>query len=221
MTLVDFPKNPPRGLLGIYLTFQTLAMIFQVLVLMNATICVMFGPGLALRGPKDGMEIAVSGLEEEKNTTFFFFRAGIVCFIIALCMWNWLAFPIEISVTMTILCIAFFIIVFKYNNSIQKRFASPMSQEDIFGDEFEENKEDHYSNHYKDYIIDVTPEVPEKSGQQFIERSVPQILPPVAREQLRSSTRAAAKSSATSSVGPIPVTHHPGKRERLRKHLNG
>lgn len=54
-----------------------MAMCFQLIVVVNATFCTVFGPGLALRGPDGSMHRAVDGLMDEKAVVFKLFCWGL------------------------------------------------------------------------------------------------------------------------------------------------
>ena len=49
---------------------------FELIAVLNSTLCSMLGPGLALRGPDGSMHRAVDGLMLEYRLTFLFFTMG-------------------------------------------------------------------------------------------------------------------------------------------------
>lgn len=132
LTGMEVPEESWTSAVIIYFILQTTSMIFELIALMNATVCVMFGPGLALRGPEDGMDQAVHGLEIEKKITFWYFRYGIVCFILAVGIWVWILEPWLIAVTVCSTLVFFLFAFWKYNIRIQNRFRIPEGCETIF-----------------------------------------------------------------------------------------
>lgn len=111
-----------RGLKLSYFLFQALSMILELVALLNANLCAIFGEELALRGPENGMENAVLGLQKENKIIIWYFRMGIACFMIAGTLWMWIALDIEVAICNTILMIMFMFFFFYHNNKIQTRF---------------------------------------------------------------------------------------------------
>jgi len=77
---VDIPTDQSDWLKTLYLCVTTAAMGFELIAVLNSTLCSMLGPGLALRGPDGSMHRAVDGLMLEYRLTFLFFTAGLVPF---------------------------------------------------------------------------------------------------------------------------------------------
>eukprot|EP00967_Tisochrysis_lutea_P102956 scaffold155241_cov28-Tisochrysis_lutea.AAC.3 len=75
---VDIPTDQSDWLKTLYLCVTTAAMGFELIAVLNSTLCSMLGPGLALRGPDGSMHRAVDGLMLEYRLTFLFFTAGLV-----------------------------------------------------------------------------------------------------------------------------------------------
>lgn len=59
---VDIPEESSDVLKSFYLCVTTAAMGFELIAVLNSTLCSMLGPGLALRGPDGSMHRAVDGL---------------------------------------------------------------------------------------------------------------------------------------------------------------
>ena len=59
---VDIPSDASDWLKTMYLCVTTMAMGFELIAVLNSTLCSMLGPGLALRGPDGSMHSAVDGL---------------------------------------------------------------------------------------------------------------------------------------------------------------
>ena len=73
---VDIPTGSSEILKGVWLITSVCAMGFEMICLVNTSFCVMFGPGLALRGPDGSMHAAVDGLMLEYRRAALFFGAG-------------------------------------------------------------------------------------------------------------------------------------------------
>lgn len=69
-----------------------MAMGFELIAVLNSTLCSMLGPGLALRGPDGSMHRAVDGLMLEYRLTFVFFTLGLVAFHVSALLFAWLEF---------------------------------------------------------------------------------------------------------------------------------
>lgn len=73
---VDIPTGSSEFVKGLWLVTSIFAMGFEMICLVNTSFCVMFGPGLALRGPDGSMHAAVDGLMLEYRRAALFFGAG-------------------------------------------------------------------------------------------------------------------------------------------------
>mmetsp|Transcript_8900 Transcript_8900/g.14912 ORF Transcript_8900/g.14912 Transcript_8900/m.14912 type:complete len:406 (-) Transcript_8900:419-1636(-) len=90
-----FPEDSSDLMRASYLVATTFAMDLNVAALFASTMCTMFGPGLALRGPDGSMEQAVEGLALEYRLIFVIFFLGLLFFYISACLYviivlNWL-----------------------------------------------------------------------------------------------------------------------------------
>ena len=90
---VDIPSDASDWLKTCYLCVTTMAMGFELIAVLNSTLCSMLGPGLALRGPDGSMHRAVDGLMLEYRLTFLFFTLGLIAFHLSALLFAWLEFP--------------------------------------------------------------------------------------------------------------------------------
>ncbi|CBZ51929.1 conserved hypothetical protein [Neospora caninum Liverpool] len=66
----------------IYVLFTSSAVGFMLLVLLICTLCTMWGPGLALRGPKDeSLQRAVDIMDSSVQAAFRLFSIGLACYL--------------------------------------------------------------------------------------------------------------------------------------------
>ena len=88
LTEVPFDSNAPAVTQTLYLVVTTLIMGLELLTVVNATLCAILGPGLALRGPDGSMHNAVQGMMTHYRFTLACFTLGLVCFMLSalLCM---------------------------------------------------------------------------------------------------------------------------------------
>lgn len=120
---VDIPSEAADWLKTLYLCVTTAAMGFELIAVLNSTLCSMLGPGLALRGPDGSMHRAVDGLMLEYRLTFLFFTMGLVAFHVSALLFAWLEFSWPVALAMTLALIMFIYGMWRYFNRIYKRFA--------------------------------------------------------------------------------------------------
>jgi len=120
---VDIPSEAADWLKTLYLVVTTAAMGFELIAVLNSTLCSMLGPGLALRGPDGSMHRAVDGLMLEYRLTFLFFTMGLVAFHVSALLFAWLEFSWPVALAMTLALIMFIYGMWRYFNRIYKRFA--------------------------------------------------------------------------------------------------
>lgn len=120
---VDIPEESSDVLKALYLCVTTAAMGFELIAVLNSTLCSMLGPGLALRGPDGSMHRAVDGLMLEYRLTFVFFTMGLVAFHISALLFAWLEFSWPVALAMTLALIMFIWGMYKYGMRIYRRFA--------------------------------------------------------------------------------------------------
>jgi hypothetical protein len=75
-----------------YYACTTLAMSFQLVAVLMSTLCNMWGPGLALRGPEGSMKTAVDGMKIEQEWAIRFFALGVFFFHMSSLCYAWVAF---------------------------------------------------------------------------------------------------------------------------------
>ena len=104
---VDIPSESSDWLKTCYLCVTTFAMGFELIAVLNSTLCSMLGPGLALRGPDGSMHRAVDGLMLEYRLTFLFFTMGLIAFHISALLFAWLEFSWPVALAMTLALLMF------------------------------------------------------------------------------------------------------------------
>mmetsp|Transcript_51552 Transcript_51552/g.85482 ORF Transcript_51552/g.85482 Transcript_51552/m.85482 type:complete len:295 (+) Transcript_51552:58-942(+) len=120
---VDIPTESSNWLKTMYLCVTTAAMGFELIAVLNSTLCSMLGPGLALRGPDGSMHRAVDGLMLEYRLTFLFFTAGLVAFHVSALLFAWLEFSWPVALAMTLALLMFIYGMYRYWLRIYSRFA--------------------------------------------------------------------------------------------------
>jgi len=120
---VDIPSESSDWLKTAYLCVTTSAMGFELIAVLNSTLCSMLGPGLALRGPDGSMHRAVDGLMLEYRLTFLFFTMGLVAFHVSALLFAWLEFSWPVALAMTCALLLFIYGMFRYFTRIYQRFA--------------------------------------------------------------------------------------------------
>ena len=104
---VDIPSDASDWLKTSYLCVTTMAMGFELIAVLNSTLCSMLGPGLALRGPDGSMHRAVDGLMLEYRLTFLFFTMGLIAFHLSALLFAWLEFSWPVALAMTVALLMF------------------------------------------------------------------------------------------------------------------
>jgi hypothetical protein len=89
---IVIPEGKSETLVTAYLCVTVTAMGFELIAVINAMLCSMLGPGLALRGPDGSMHRAVDEMLEEYRLTFFFFGIGLVAFHFSAILFAWVEF---------------------------------------------------------------------------------------------------------------------------------
>lgn len=77
---IVIPEGKDEILVTVYLCVTATAFGLHMLALVNAMMCAMLAPGLALRGPDGAMHRALDDLLQEYRLTFFLFVLGIVAY---------------------------------------------------------------------------------------------------------------------------------------------
>jgi len=120
---VDIPSDASDWLKTSYLCVTTMAMGFELIAVLNSTLCSMLGPGLALRGPDGSMHRAVDGLMLEYRLTFLFFTMGLIAFHLSALLFAWLEFSWPVALAMTVALLMFVYGMWRYFKRIYQRFA--------------------------------------------------------------------------------------------------
>ena len=120
---VDIPSDASDWLKTCYLCVTTMAMGFELIAVLNSTLCSMLGPGLALRGPDGSMHRAVDGLMLEYRLTFLFFVMGLIAFHLSALLFAWLEFSWPVALAMTVALVTFIYGMLRYFRRIYKRFS--------------------------------------------------------------------------------------------------
>ena len=98
------PCPAPRASQGVqtlYLVVTTLIMGLELLTVVNATLCAILGPGLALRGPDGSMHNAVNGMMTHYKFTFACFTCGLLCFHVSALLYAWMQ-VLTLTLTLTL-----------------------------------------------------------------------------------------------------------------------
>lgn len=92
LTEVPFTDHANDIVQTIYLVVTTCIMGLEMLTVVNATLCAILGPGLALRGPDGSMHKAVDGMMTHYRFTFACFSLGLLCFQFSALLYSWMQF---------------------------------------------------------------------------------------------------------------------------------
>jgi len=125
LTEVPFDSNASALTQTLYLVVTTLIMGLELLTVVNATLCAILGPGLALRGPDGSMHNAVQGMMTHYRFTLACFTLGLVCFMLSALLYSWMQFDWTLALPMTLLIVYFLFILQRYYIRIYRRFRLP------------------------------------------------------------------------------------------------
>mmetsp|Transcript_18999 Transcript_18999/g.48621 ORF Transcript_18999/g.48621 Transcript_18999/m.48621 type:complete len:243 (-) Transcript_18999:409-1137(-) len=125
LTEVPFDSNASAVTQTMYLVITTLIMGLELLTVVNATLCAILGPGLALRGPDGSMHNAVQGMMTHYRFTLACFTLGLICFMLSALLYAWMQFDWTLAMPMTLLIIYFLFILHRYYWRIYRRFRLP------------------------------------------------------------------------------------------------
>ncbi|CBZ52955.1 conserved hypothetical protein [Neospora caninum Liverpool] len=125
----SLPRDTSFFLESVYLLLASLALGLQMCVVVTTTLCCMWGPGLALRGP-DGIRsvhTAVDNLKSEHSYVFAFFFLGLLSFYLSNLTLVWCFFEEWIAISASLLLAFFLILIFYYTISLtcKLRVADP------------------------------------------------------------------------------------------------
>ena len=99
LTEVPFDLQANVVVQTLYLVVTTLIMGLELLTVVNATLCAILGPGLALRGPDGSMHNAVNGMMTHYKFTFACFTCGLLCFHISALLYAWMQVMLPLAVS--------------------------------------------------------------------------------------------------------------------------
>ena len=103
LTEVPFDSNASALMQTFYLVVTTLIMGLELLTVVNATLCAILGPGLALRGPDGSMHNAVQGMTTHYRFTLTCFSLGLICFMLSALLYSWMQFDWTLALPCTLL----------------------------------------------------------------------------------------------------------------------
>ena len=120
-------KHEPKT--AMLLAFYSLASVsigFNILTMAISSWCMIFGPGLAIRGPDGSMSRAVAGMYQERKWALRFFWLGIVFIILSGIALGWVKFDPYISAAMTVIFLGFLSFMVYYMTRVTRpRFRFP------------------------------------------------------------------------------------------------
>ena len=125
LTEVPFDSNSDAAIQTMYLVVTTLIMGLELLTVVNATLCAILGPGLALRGPDGSMHNAVQGMTTHYRFTLTCFSLGLICFMLSALLYSWMQFDWTLALPCTLLIVYFLFILQRHWWRIYKRFRLP------------------------------------------------------------------------------------------------
>eukprot|EP00741_Cyanophora_paradoxa_P006102 tig00000983_g5917.t1 len=109
----------------LYLTTTTLSMALNLLTVSNATFTIIFGTGLALRGPDGSMQRAVDGMAAERKVAVRAFFAGIISFQLSALTFALLRFRWPEATIVSLSLLAFIGGFLHFSRRIRGKFVIP------------------------------------------------------------------------------------------------
>jgi hypothetical protein len=110
----------------IFYTLVSVSIGFNILTLCISSWCMIFGPGLAIRGPDGSMSRAVEGMYAERKWALRFFWTGLFFIMLSGISLGWLKFHWKTATTMTVIFMAFIVTFFVYVKYVTRpRFRFP------------------------------------------------------------------------------------------------
>mmetsp|Transcript_19055 Transcript_19055/g.51187 ORF Transcript_19055/g.51187 Transcript_19055/m.51187 type:complete len:189 (-) Transcript_19055:524-1090(-) len=139
LTEVPFDEDASETVQMVYLVVTTLIMGLEMLTVVNATLCAILGPGLALRGPDGSMHKAVDGMMTHYRFTFACFSLGLLCFQFSAALYGWMQFTWEFALPHSILLFVMVNVMYRGGRRIYGMFK--LSADTIVTGEFDGNEE--------------------------------------------------------------------------------
>jgi len=126
LTMVPTWSNDKRVTEVIFYTLVSISIGFNILTLCISSWCMIFGPGLAIRGPDGSMSRAVEGMYAERKWALRFFWVGLFFIMLSGISLGWLKFQNKTAITMTFIFVVFIFVFFAYVKYITRpRFRFP------------------------------------------------------------------------------------------------
>uniref|UniRef100_A0A7S2RJM5 PH domain-containing protein n=1 Tax=Rhizochromulina marina TaxID=1034831 RepID=A0A7S2RJM5_9STRA len=126
LTMVPTWDKDKRPQEAIFYTLVSISIGFNVLTLCISSWCMIFGPGLAIRGPDGSMDRAIRGMYGERKWALRFFWIGLFFIMLSGIALGWLKFHSKTATTMTTIFVTFIVIFFLYVKFITRpRFRFP------------------------------------------------------------------------------------------------
>ena len=88
--------------------FVSISICFNMLTMVVTSWCMIFGPGLAIRGPPGSMKRAVSGMRDEEFMTHLFFACGQGFLTLSAVALGFLKLPLAVAIIVAIILSFFF-----------------------------------------------------------------------------------------------------------------
>lgn len=110
------PEGTPFPLEVSYLLLSTTAVGCELCVVLNTTLCCLWGPGLALRGPMGPSSVnqAVDKLRMEQGAVFALFLLGLMSFYVSNLLLLWCYFPWWIAAFASLFLSVFLLFIIVY-----------------------------------------------------------------------------------------------------------
>jgi hypothetical protein len=124
---VEIPNHNVEQIhVTLFYTISTLSVGFNILTMILASYCMIFGPALAIRGPDGSMTRAVNGMYEERRWVLRFFWTGLGCIMVSGIFLGWMKFGRQVAIAMTLIFFTFCVgIVFYITQRAVHKFAFP------------------------------------------------------------------------------------------------
>ncbi|KAJ8611675.1 hypothetical protein CTAYLR_007906 [Chrysophaeum taylorii] len=119
-------EDPSKAYLLVFYTLASISIGFNILTMAISSWCMIFGPGLAIRGPDGSMSRAVAGMYQERKWALRFFWFGILFIMLSSIALGWLKFDAYIAASMTTVFLVFIVAMTYYMTNVTRpRFRFP------------------------------------------------------------------------------------------------
>lgn len=124
---IDIPTWVNPWLVASFLTFVGCAVGLNLIVILIASLCAMWGPGKALRGDDaKHMHMAIEILETAQQIAMRYFVFGLFCYFFSSIMVTWVLFDLLAASFMTIVLGVFLIVLFRQSMVIRRAFITTL-----------------------------------------------------------------------------------------------